>query len=64
MLDAADTVRDAGLSVDEVLSDEPPRPALVDAGILPPQTTEKPAYEQRQEMVDLLQTIADNTGGA
>lgn len=64
MLDAADTVRDAGISVDAVLSDRPPVADLADAGIVPPETQATPAAEHRQRMIDLLEQIADNTGGS
>lgn len=64
MLDAADSVRDAGLSVDEVTSQDPPTEALVGAGIVPPTSSAKPAQSQREEMVDLLRQIEQNTGGS
>lgn len=65
MLDAADTVRDAGLSVDAVTSSDPPVGALVDAGIIPDSgPSQTPANEQREQMLDLLREIAENTGGS
>lgn len=57
-LDAADVVRDAGLEVENVLSDEPPMQGLVDADIVPASTDPTTAREQRQQIIDLLQQIA------
>lgn len=46
-----------------VMSDDPPEEALVEAGVIPPDDTRTTRDDYLQQMVSLLEDIAENTGG-
>lgn len=67
--EAYSAVMEQDLQPSEVLASQPDEAVvqgLVDGGVIPEQrdADREPAHKQRAKMLDLLQTIADNTGGA
>lgn len=64
MLDAADSVRDAGLSIDEVTGNDPPVQELAEAGLVPESGQQgRPSGEVLGSILDELVKIREALQG-